>query len=91
MKPRSKREIQASREGFYGGVCVALQVLFSCDGGTTSIYNEIVGACGSDELISQAKRDGNYTSSGLKVWAQEQRERERIKGEFDQRRQGDPS
>ena len=77
MSPRTAREKQAAKEGFYGGIGVALQVLFYGEGGTSTFYNEIVGACGSDELIAQARRDGNYASSGLKTWAREQRQRER--------------
>lgn len=87
MTPRTNREKKASAEGFYGGVCVALQVLFYSNRGTTPDYDEIVGACGAEDLIKQAKRDGNYTSSGLKVWAKEQRDRERLRQAMAARRQ----
>jgi hypothetical protein len=71
--------------GFYGGVAAALFIVQAY--GQDTIYDEILVACGEDEVYKQAKRDGNLTGSGLKEARARLRGREKAQAEFERWRE----
>jgi hypothetical protein len=50
-------------DDFYRGVAAALTVVAHAD--EESLFREIVGACGSDDIIRVARRDGLMRLTGL--------------------------
>ncbi len=71
--------------GFYAGVITVLTIMHYDDPSITPLYEEVARACGYEELIALAKRDGNYADSGLKKYAQQRREREKKSRSVSQR------
>ena len=68
MKLKTSREKKIHDDGFTAGVTMALYCVWQGGHGDDVMYDDITANCGPlDVIVTQAKRDGNYTNgSGLR-------------------------
>ena len=69
-----KRSSEWSR-GFSAGVLSALYVLHYA--GQDTYYDEVIEACGAEDVILEARRSGNMANSGIREYVKRRRARKR--------------